>query len=404
MANDDHPHKDAVVIFGAGATKACGGLLTDELLWYSFSAHRCPGSQIACDKDTEREQPCPGVGFREAARFLSKVFEIPDSEAVPRKEEYPGLTQLLSLVDTAIARNEPFGKEFSLTQLREIRRGIDWAIYKAVPGNPRFVRKHIEPKGNYYFQFLKSLYGPQEGKRRHTEPHVISLNYDTLADVALLFFNERYLRHEKPRPVPGLPIMPRYGTEMELSYDKAGYRSWLLKMHGSQSWFYCPRCHGLTAAISWVGEQVLHHWPLTRGKHPRPTASDILDNETPCRMTPGCTGILEPILITPSHLREYRNLHLLRVWSEAERMLRTAREVYFVGYSLPEEDHEFIYVLKHNCVHIKPDDVHVIGPKEDPGDPLKHEVYRRYVGLFGKVKIYPVGLENWTVKTAPFAY
>ncbi len=51
---------------------------------------------------------------------------------------------------------------------------------------------------------------------------------------------------------------------------------------------------------------------------------------------------LRPLLIAPSHRKDYRNPHAARVWREAERVLRGADRAIFVGYNLPEDDVEVI--------------------------------------------------------------
>ncbi|HYC57785.1 MAG TPA: hypothetical protein VEL28_22860 [Candidatus Binatia bacterium] len=48
------------------------------------------------------------------------------------------------------------------------------------------------------------------------------------------------------------------------------------------------------------------------------------------------------LVVAPSHLKDYRNPHLSLVWYEAQRMLRQATKVVFVGYSLPDDDVEVV--------------------------------------------------------------
>jgi len=55
-----------------------------------------------------------------------------------------------------------------------------------------------------------------------------------------------------------------------------------------------------------------------------------------------CSTELRRLLIAPTHLKDYRNPHLSVVWYEAQRMLRQAAKVVFIGYSLPNDDVEVI--------------------------------------------------------------
>ena len=73
-----------VVIFGAGATKACGGPLTNEILPNIFT-HQ---------DDIERE------GFIELLnKFLNESFHVPSDVDLRQPDHYPGLPLLLSLID-----------------------------------------------------------------------------------------------------------------------------------------------------------------------------------------------------------------------------------------------------------------------------------------------------------------
>jgi hypothetical protein len=44
--------------------------------------------------------------------------------------------------------------------------------------------------------------------------------------------------------------------------------------------------------------------------------------------------------VAPSHLKDCRNPHLAQVWYEAQHVMRQAKRVILVGYSMPDEDVE----------------------------------------------------------------
>ena len=109
----------------------------------------------------------------------------------------------------------------------------------------------------------------------------------------------------------------------------------------------------------------------------------------PC---PGCGTRLRPLLIAPTHLKDYRNPHLAQVWYEAERGLREADRAVFIGYSLPDDDIEVIYLVKRGLAHLTPDRITVV--EYDPTIPplVKHTVGRRYRTLFGDgIDWHPAG-------------
>lgn len=110
----------------------------------------------------------------------------------------------------------------------------------------------------------------------------------------------------------------------------------------------------------------------------------------PC--SPTCATKLRPLLVAPTHLKNYRNPHLARVWYEAGRVLRGATRAVFIGYSLPDDDVEVVYLLK------LPEQITVVDHAK-PGDPLElneRPVGRRYRTLFGDgIDRHCKGLSAW---------
>jgi hypothetical protein len=122
---------------------------------------------------------------------------------------------------------------------------------------------------------------------------------------------------------------------------------------------------------------------------------------SPC---PTCQTKLRPLLVAPTHLKDYRNPHLAQVWYEAERVLRESRRVIFIGYSLPEDDVEVIYLLKRGIAHLQPAQITVV--EYDPSNPAlsAHAVGRRYRTLFGDgIDWHPEGMDAWLMNAAAAA-
>jgi hypothetical protein len=102
--------------------------------------------------------------------------------------------------------------------------------------------------------------------------------------------------------------------------------------------------------------------------------------------------------VAPSHLKDYRNPHLGQVWYEAQRLLRQADRVVFVGYSLPDDDVEVVYLLKRGLAHMTdPQRITVVEYcKDDPAMARDaHPVGRRYRAMFGDVDFTAAGLDAW---------
>ena len=78
--------------------------------------------------------------------------------------------------------------------------------------------------------------------------------------------------------------------------------------------------------------------------------------------------------------------------------MRQASRVIFIGYGLPDDDVEVVYLLKRGLAHITdPKQITVVeyckkNPKIGLGD---HAVGRRYRALFGDVDWHAAGLDAW---------
>jgi hypothetical protein len=107
---------NTVVIFGAGATKACGGPLTNEILPQAL--------EPAVRSEIERE-----YYINLLDDFLIDNFYLPQQQAARTDADYPALPLLISLVDTAIDRKQPMGPNWTVEKLRQVRRALQYMIF-----------------------------------------------------------------------------------------------------------------------------------------------------------------------------------------------------------------------------------------------------------------------------------
>src|SRR5215212_2476957 len=98
-----------LIILGAGATKAAGGKMTNEIL---------PGMFAGPPPNSERP-----VATLE--RLLVEVFAVPTARS---DDSFPPLPLLLSLIDTAIDREEPIAPQWGPERLTEVRREIEYSF------------------------------------------------------------------------------------------------------------------------------------------------------------------------------------------------------------------------------------------------------------------------------------
>lgn len=337
-----------VVIFGAGATKACGGPMTSEILPGVFQA----------------EQHIAREGYTDLLNdFLVDNFHLSPTAADRKPEDYPGLPLLLSLVDTAIDRKHAFGADWNPDRLVRVREALDYVIFALLEHH---LRTTVE---NLYYRLFQLLYADPGGRVT-----TLSLNYDIIADNALIRLGE-----EKG---DGAETFPNYGCEVATPfYRDRGRFGTLLKLHGSMNWLYCPNCHRMDLGISESGRRTVKVLEMLYWED----AEHRLEERYTCHGSPcsDCQTHVRPVLITPTHRKDYRNPHISQIWYLAERALRQADRAVFVGYSLPEDDVEVAYLFKRGLSHLKGPAITVV--EYDPQKrPLRDSpVGSRYRTLFG---------------------
>lgn len=333
-----------VIIFGAGATKDCGGPLTNEILPQALASE----VTLTVQQDA----------LHLLRQFLDDNFPV---AARLRSQDYPGLPLFLSLIDTAIDRKQPFAPGWPADRVAEVRQAVEAAIFAVLDF------RSPQQEMNSYLGMLEMVY-PALGP----EAIVISLNYDMILDMAMF----ELCAQRKPNSVPS------YGCDVKTQ----GYQelqSWgqLLKIHGSVNWMYCSQCHHLE-----IGWSTRRSAPSRIGQFFFRTLDDQYAHRSQC---PECMTPLRPILITPTHRKDYRNPHIARVWYEAERALQRANRVFFVGYSLPDDDVEVLYLLKRGLrapigAQLPPTQITVIEFDDQHRKVDVHPVGQRYRALFGE--------------------
>jgi NAD-dependent SIR2 family protein deacetylase len=346
-------NEKTVVVLGAGATKACGGPLTNEILPGAFR----PQDEGQLTKDA-------GLDLSELERFLFNNFSLPKGHSKKRDNQdlYPGLPMLLSLLDTAIERNQDYGPGCNAPEVRELRQLVEYAVYQ-------YIKRTTRNAKPYHQELVTWL------NRNGEEPSIVSLNYDTLVDDAL--------RATKPGHFPdyGCDLAPPAEHESAESFGK------LFKIHGSLNWLYCSACNCLEAVAAKTGA---HQQAFSAAGYPCSTKRGGGSR---------CGARMRHIIITPTHKKRYGNPHITSVWLGAERALRAAERAILIGYSLPWDDVEVIYLLQRGLAHLKDGrQITVVehAGEDKPKEIDKHEVGKRYALIFGRdIDWQPVGFKAW---------
>jgi len=346
-----------VLFLGAGATKSVKGPMTDEILPAIFAEK----VRIAASDPKGR--------VVRLVQFLTDEFYVNPGLT---KEQYPGLPLLMSLIDMALDRRELFHGAWDVSLLAELREAIELGIFDVLE---EALAKF--PTNNHFTLLTKLFAAPNQ-------PEIITTNYDLVVDTALMHLSQQ---EQRPGGLPnyhcGIANISSLGPQ-----EKFGT---LLKLHGSLNWLFCRTCQRLELGAT---DSTKYLSIFQKIASPDLRSSFTADG-APCNV---CSRALRPLLVAPSHQKDYRNPHLSQVWYEAQRVPRQADRAFFVGYSLPDDDVEVVYLLKRGLAHITdPKKITVVGYcEENPNIALSdHSVGRRYRALFGDVDWHAGGLDSW---------
>jgi hypothetical protein len=348
--------KKTVVFLGAGASKALGLPLTNEILPQVME--RLVASSSEDDRlfggdqiDQERLTDCLNVILPGLKRYAAA-----NPERQTWRMALPPITDVLSALDYLMLSGNAPAPHFPGSDLIRGRLLFERAVFEllvrtegadimSMEGVPDAVRKewqhtaelHVFPTGpsrsesetrrtvDWLMELTAASAGPVV---------VISTNYDIEVEQELYarlgyatVFNEVDFGMSVRDPVTGAvhrrPAHPRFGIH---------------KLHGSLNWLRCDVCDniyvnpvGVIAYLSFLlGDDA------ERRKLNHPWLADLEAtgaNECHCGYRP-----LRHVIVAPSYVREVRDPILLEIWRNALEALRSADEWIIVGYSLPPED------------------------------------------------------------------
>jgi hypothetical protein len=336
-----------VYILGAGTSKAVNpdAPLTNDLLPQALKL-----------LETQHNEHAENI------RCFIKDYHFYGREQLERDGELPGIEDIFSQLDYAIADNRPLSADYTTEKLRSIRESFVYAICEVL-------RQSLNDSSDLLNRFLLRI---KDGDS------IISLNYELMIDNALS-------RNLGKSVDYGIPM--RHDDQTETQQAAANSLP-LYKLHGSLNWLYCPRCQEITLTHSEKGVQYIfgNGADASRGTCPQ------------------CHSHYEPLIITPTMAKSYANPLLNEIWRKAEDKITTADEIIFAGYSLPSADVYLKCMLKRAVFanmqgykRGKPRQelcpISIIDFDPDYNDEDRNDVHNRYVQLFGAVNYYPNGLE-----------
>lgn len=118
----------------------------------------------------------------------------------------------------------------------------------------------------------------------------------------------------------------------------------LLKLHGSTNWGICPECQQIYSASlsNYFTKRVSDYKIRKRNEIILNISKDILE----MRCTNCHSGLNEsPVIVPPTWNKNEYHGGLTKVWQQAAKELSEARNIFVIGYSLPESDSFFRYLF-----------------------------------------------------------
>lgn len=289
--------RPAVAVFlGAGASKAFGYPLTSELL-PQLLTYLKDGTLTEWEY-TEEDQAVLKRGLTELFPGIKNC----------KTEDLPLITDVLTLIDHSMAAGTSLLGGWRAQDVTRFRGLVEAAIADMVG-----------PDGAEETAELKRMADWLVGAAKQSRLGVITTNYDIELELELF---DRYGNDNVAarfdfgmswrEPAEDVHLIYPRPTDPAMAY---------YKLHGSLNWLRCPLCeyiyinvNGSIVGWAWVGDE-----------------SDY--NSCHCKHWP-----LQSVLVTPSYVRDTRDINLMSIWRNALDLLANADHWVMVGYSMPPED------------------------------------------------------------------
>ena len=345
-----------VFILGAGASAAGGAPIMSDFVNQMFSLYERRKPDFASDdiRRFKKVYDC-WLGLFETNSILrldlnniEDFFGLVDILATQDKNMNEVLNSLtyciartleLMVKDPMRDKQEcPVVGHGTLTELLGNIQNVKGTFDRLLIPSKKFLMGEIDPDGtrtisstNYelwlyhLFAFLIKQSGTERGTVRDS---IITFNYDLQVDHALADV--------------GLFVDYRLGTSFKDRRDdsrRSKPKATLLKLHGSANWARCSNRDCTYKAIypehpklAGKGESYLRSW----------------GNCHKCKK-----GHLVPLIVPPTWNKSLYWTEVASIWSRAVGEIREASRIFIIGYSMPETDVAFKYLLAAGMVQRK---------------------------------------------------
>jgi hypothetical protein len=333
-----------VFVLGAGTSVHAGAPLGKNIIRKYIEQQLADNSDIA---KIVRNYP-----------FLTNLLNVqpnnPISSTTPLMDlldyPFPNLSDVLTYYQLANDRQEPFIKglfEENNIFIEEIMNFVTLTIKNSIKERTTDICR----------RFVKSI---------SSNDCIINFNYDTLIDNAIMQeYNNIDYGMDFALPNIDEQSMAELNQNENVPdtyfrLDKNKSTPLILKPHGSFNWLYCADCYDFYLKI--VERFGIHYFP----------------NE--CN---NCQIGLHDYIVPFSYKKNFSNPLISNVWTNVVKVLSKADEVYFIGYSLSDDDYTTKYFFIKGISRILDD----ASPKLFLISPHASRRKDRFTSIFGNVSI-----------------
>ena len=273
-------------------------------------------------------------------KFVSVFIE--DNFSYSRDDEiYPTLENVFSYLNHFIENEVALSKIYSLEKLIQVKEGLIKLIYYITSRSTRspLTQYEIEKNGRDKDSIYSFFW--EKAAKTNRNFSVITTNYDNQIDDAfdkwmyakhgLIDYCISFINYTKEEDFIGFDwwVNPREPIPNWTDCDPRPIK--LIKIHGSLNWKFC-KCCSETLLTPWNSHINLETGELTRFD---PRWFGEGENMTLC---PRDGYPLSTMIVPPSYSKSLRHPVIQNLMYEAQKEIRVAKKVAFVGYSFPDAD------------------------------------------------------------------
>jgi len=296
--------KRTAIFTGAGASAAFGYPMTRDLLPNIRKALRS-GSAFEGIEPSKKKND-------DLRRLLSEM--LPGFETI-EASQLPLITDVMSLVDISLQQGLALIPRRSQQEMTYFRRLLEEAIFHDIYDEYDNLEEE-EACDLLVAEFGRGLLGIIEDPNQQLT--LISTNYDLPVDQWLF---DAYGRSYN-KIADAFDFGMAWRSEHDKLYDRPKAPDIrLYKLHGSLNWLRCELCEHVYVNVQ---------GSIAHQAYDEHTQSG---NECICGHAP-----LRSVLVSPSFVRDIRDVSLLGIWKSAIEALRLADTWIIIGYSFPTED------------------------------------------------------------------